>query len=375
MRLLFLFGLLMMFSCYSVKEDEKGTLAIDWSKAEKLENKYAKGFQILKQDKYYRITILNPQDDKIYQSYVLYPKNEEKPALKENEASVAYPISTFTSVSTTHLPFLTLIHQENSLVGFAGKKFVMDSDFISIFEKKDIVELGSDNNINLEKIIELMPDLLMVYPFESLSFNTVNEAGITVFYNTDYLELHPLGKTEWIKVFGLLYDEEDLAEKSFQKIEENYLSVVQFTDTIKNKPIVFTGSHHSSVWYVPGGKSFQAQFLKDAGVNYVWKDNEQNNSLNLAKEVVYEKCINADFWIKVASEKLDYTLAQLKNEDPAFNEFHSVKKQQVIFCNSNEKDYFGKGIVEPDIILKDLVYYFHPGVLKNYQPKYFELLK
>lgn len=373
MRFSVLIIIIFLVGCYSATIDEKGTLEIDWTKAEKIEIKYAKGFEIEKWENYYRIKILNPQDNFIYKTYVLAREKEEKPKLKEGEELIIYPIKTFTSVSTTHLPFIQLIDEKKSLIGFAGKKFILDADFILLGES--VTELGADNNLNIEKIIELMPDLLMVYPFESLTFETVTEAGIPVFYNTDYLELHPLGKVEWIKLFGILFDKNEKALKEFKAIEERYLAIKNTTDTIKVNPTAFTGSYQASTWYVPGGNSFQAQFLKDAGVNYVWKENTQNNSLTLAKEIVYEKCIDVDFWIKVAAENKDYSLTHLKNEDPAFREFKSVINQQVIFCNSNEVDYFGKGIIEPDIILKDLVYFFHPEIFSNYQPKYFHSLQ
>ena len=116
----------------------------------------------------------------------------------------------------------------------------------------------------------------------------------------------------------------------------------------------------------------------------MWKDDPNNNSLSLPAETVIEKCIDADYWLLVSTEKTDFSLEDLISMDPNYKYFKAVKNKNVIFCNSGIKDYFGEAIVEPDIVLKDLLYFFYwrneilsqsqslPDSLR-YQPKYFEI--
>ena len=51
------------------------------------------------------------------------------------------------------------------------------------------------------------------------------------------------------------------------------------------------------VWYLPHGSSHEAQFLKDANVNYLWSDTSGNGSLALSFEAVLEKARDADLWL------------------------------------------------------------------------------
>jgi iron complex transport system substrate-binding protein len=377
-RFSFLVFLFFIWGCRNITPEEKGTFKIDWKKdGIKIENTYAQGFSIDKFKNYYRITVSDPQSKTIYGKYVLYREEDEKPVLSEGETGILYPIKTIASVSTTHLPFIKLLDEKNSLVGYAGQKFVIDPEFVSFFKEKNTIELGSDNQLNHEKVIELNPSTLMVYPFENLNFKKMEDAGIPVFYNTEYLELHPLGKAEWIKVFGLLYGETKYKKsiETYSAIEERYLFIKSMADTINIRPEVFTGTIQSGTWYVPGGKSFQAVFLKDAGSKYIWENDQQNNSLALSPEIVIEKCLDAHFWVLVASCGPQFSLEELKNENDIYDDFSAFKNRNVLFCNSNLSDYFGMGVAEPDKILSDLVYYFHPEILKNYTPQYFQKLK
>ncbi len=374
---LFVF-LLFVFSCRNSSTEEKGTFKIDWEKdAVILDNTYAQGFSIEKFKSYYRITVSDPQSKTMYGKYVLYREEDEKPVLSGGETGIIYPIKTIASVSTTHLPFIKLLNEKKSIVGYAGQKFVIDPEFTKFFKKNNTVELGSDNELNHEKVIELSPTILMVYPFGTLNFKKIEDAGIPVFYNTEYLELHPLGKAEWIKVFGLLYGEAKYiqSKETYSEIEDRYLFIKSMADTIKIRPEVFTGTIQSGTWYVPGGKSFQAVFLKDAGAKYVWEDDQQNNSLALSPEIVIDKCLDAHFWVLVASCSPQFSLEELKNENDIYDDFSAFKNGNILFCNSNLSDYFGMGVAEPDKILSDLVYYFHPELMKNYTPQYFQKLK
>jgi iron complex transport system substrate-binding protein len=189
--------------------------------------------------------------------------------------------------------------------------------------------------------------------------------------------VHPLGKAEWIKIFGLLYGDIDFiaSQAIFASIENNYLKIKKMTGTLVNRPAVFTGTIQSSTWYVPGGKSFQAVFLKDAGAKYIWENDMQNNSLALSPEIVIDKCLDADFWVLVASCSPQFSLKELGNENDVYDDFSAFKNRNILFCNSNSSDYFGMGVAEPDKILNDLVHYFHPELTKNYQPHYFHKLK
>ena len=72
-------------------------------------------------------------------------------------------------------------------------------------------------------ILSISPDLVMMYGIgsESLGYiGKIKELGIKVMFNADYLETDPLGKAEWIKLFGALYCKESMADSIFRSEHE-----------------------------------------------------------------------------------------------------------------------------------------------------------
>ena len=63
------------------------------------------------------------------------------------------------------------------------------------------------------------------------------------------------------------------------------------------RPTVFVGSLWRGTWFMSGGKTYPAQLLRDAGANYLWADDDSQQSLALDFETVYEKAHDADCWI------------------------------------------------------------------------------
>jgi iron complex transport system substrate-binding protein len=86
---------------------------------------------------------------------------------------------------------------------------------------------------------------------------------------------------------------------------------------------------------------------------------------------------DADIWIGVASYN---SLEQLINGDSRYSEFLPYKERQVYSYNKRmgEKggnEYLELGYLRPDIILKDLVTIFHPGLLEGRDLYFYEQLK
>jgi iron complex transport system substrate-binding protein len=182
------------------------------------------------------------------------------------------------------------------------------------------------------------------------------------------METHPLGKAEWIKFIAAFYDKANFADSIFNEIETEYLELLQLTSSIKDKPTVFTGMPWNGAWYIPGAKSFQAQLLKDAGANYLWSEgNNEKSSLTKAKEVVIDEAYDADFWINLNSYN---SIKSIVGYDEKFVGFRSVKEQQ-LFNNDNRlnnksgNDYWETGVIQPQVVLRDLIKIFHPNLIEH----------
>ncbi|PLX04182.1 MAG: iron ABC transporter substrate-binding protein, partial [Marinilabiliales bacterium] len=154
-----------------------------------------------------------------------------------------------------------------------------------------------------------------------------------------------------------------------------YQNYVELAKQVEKRPTVFSDKPFASQWYVPGGKSYIAQLFKDAGADYVWKADSGLASFPLDYELVYKKAVNADYWRIVGSYNDEASHDFLESQNELFTHFDAFKNKKIIWCDAKNTSYFEKGPLEPQILLADLVYCFHPDLLPDYQPVYYRILK
>jgi iron complex transport system substrate-binding protein len=143
--------------------------------------------------------------------------------------------------------------------------------------------------------------------------------------------------------------------------------------TKKLKPSSIAGKPIDSRWYVPAGNSYVAQILNDAGYTYTFSSIKGTNVESKLVEEVVAISENTDYWFFTHSASSTYNLKSLITELPSATSLSCYKQNKIFMCNSETVDVFGEGIMEPQIILKDLVHASTP--FSNYHPKYFKLLK
>lgn len=191
----------------------------------------------------------------------------------------------------------------------------------------------------------------------------------------DYLETEPLGRAEWIRVVGILCGRKEEADAWFDQIECRYLSLKTLCDSVEERPTVFSDLPFNGQWYVAGGKSYIAQLFADAGADYLWADNDKTGSVPLDFEPILAKAQHADFW-RVSNSALQVmTYATLERESDLYALFDAFNQHQMLVCDVVQTGYFERSSMEPDVLLADFIYFFHPELLKGewegYKPKYY----
>lgn len=205
----------------------------------------------------------------------------------------------------------------------------------------------------------------------------VEELGIPVVINAEYLEEHPLGRAEWIKFMALFFNKEQQADSIFQLIEKEYLNTKELAANTSTKPTVLSGVVYSDAWFMPGGQNYAAKLIHDAGCQYIWGADSSKGFLQLSFESVYEKAHAADLWIGVASFG---TLEEIKNADARYTKFNPYKTKEVYTYNVRKgakggSEFLELGYLRPDIILKDLVKIAHPDILPEHELYFYDRLK
>ncbi len=343
---------------------------------------YAQGFTVSYHKNYKLVTINRPfQSAETPLRYILVQCGTPVPKDIKPYQIITVPVRSLVVFSTTHIPHIEKLNVLNKLVGVADLSLVYSSAVRDRFAQNKIKEFAKGGRLNTEAIIRLNPDLITTFAMgnaEADSYPKLQELGLKVVLNAEYLENSPLGRAEWLKFTALFFNQEKLAEQEFKTIADRYAKIAKLAQKVAQKPTVLTGLNYQGTWYVAGGQSYSAQFLKDAGANYLWRDDQTTGSIPLSFEAVFAKGSNADFWLPNASMWL--SLADITKSDPRYAEFTAFRKRQV-FNNTRRRhtdganDFWESGVINPDLILADLVKVFHPELLPDHKLYYFERLE
>ena len=374
-KILFLFLLFFAFGCKKSEAEIPTKSTVSENQVQ-----YATGFSINKYENYSIVTVVNPWPNatKKY-TYILKEKNAIVPDSLQKYTIVSVPIKSIVVTSTTHIPSLEMLEVEKSLVGFPNLNYISSEKVRSLIEQEKVKELGQNQDLNTEVIIDLNPDVFIGYGIDNKNptLDNLEKSGLKIMLNGDWNEQTPLGKAEWIKFFGVLYGKEKQADSIFKSIEKEYTNTLKLAQKVKNKPTVLAGDIFEGTWYLPKGSSWGSQLIKEAGGQYLWAETEGTGSLALSFEIVFEKAKDADFWITSGQYA---SLNEMQKGNSHYNQFQAFQKKKV-YSFSNKKGKTGGNLYyelapnRPDLVLKDLVHVFHPELLPNYTPYFFERIQ
>ena len=369
--------LLFIFSC-------KKEIINNIEKTETLSKiKYAKGFDIVNEKGLKKLIIKSAyqNSDEIFTYRIIKKSKLENVTINNNiDEEIIVPINKIVVTSTTHIPMIELLKKENSIVGFPYSKYVSSKKTRVLIDEGKITEIGKENSLNTEILLDLQPELVVGYSVSSAdkSLTTIQKSGIPVIYNGDWLEETPLGRAEWIKFFGVLFDKEKKADSIFKVIEANYLEAKSIALKSTNKPTILSGAIMSKdIWNLPAGESFVAQYLNDANLDYLWKESKGKGSLSLSFESVFYKGQNADFWIAPGyfSNK-----EQLLNSNELYAKFSAFKNNKIYTPTIKKGEtggviYYELAPTRPDLVLKDIIKITNSDLLPNYELTFFEKMQ
>ncbi len=368
---------LVLFS--SCKSEEPKNVALK-ATGDTISIEYAKGFSIKQFDGYKLLTVNDPwpEADKNF-IYLLAEENSSIPSDLKYDHKVTVPVQKIVVTSTTHIPSIEILNEEQSLIGFPGLDYISSEKTRARISEGLITELGQNESINTEILISLNPDLVIGFAVDgnNKTFNTIQKVGIPVIYNGDWTEESPLGKAEWIKFFGAFYNKDDQASVAFNNIRDSYIASKELAKNSKSKPTVLSGSMYKDQWYVPYGNSWQAQFIKDANANYIYEDTKGSGSIALSFESVLDKSKDAEYWVAPGQFQ---SFQQLLETSSHYAQFTAVRNKKVYtYSNSLGTSggvlYYELAPARPDLVLKDLISIFHPELLPEYQPTFFKALQ
>jgi iron complex transport system substrate-binding protein len=374
---LIFFFLLMILIFNSCKKETNTAKINDTNSLFKSSIKYAKGFDIQVYNDYKKLIIKAPYPNaENQQEFILVSKNTSNKIDKKIENSIAVPLTKIVATSTTHIPMLEFIGEEKSLIGFPNTDFISSVKTRELIKKGSVKDIGNEQDFNTEVLLSLQPDAVIGFTMGNTTkmYNLISKNGIPVIFNGEWLEETPLGRAEWIKLFGALFDKDKIADSLFTDIETKYKNAIQIAKNSSTIPTIMTGILYKDKWNLPAGESFTAQLFKDANTNYLWGDTNGQGSVVLSFESVLDKAKNAEFWLGAGYFTSYSALEEGNSHYTKFDAFDAKK----IYTFSKKRGenggvlFFELAPMQPHIVLQDIIKITHPELLPDYEPFFLE---
>lgn len=352
---------------------ENQTVTID--SAETIVPRHAAGFSVSYRNGYTLLEIADPQHPDSRKFRYALVKDNYNVDIPDNCTIIKIPVKSVVCMTSLQLSNFLKLGLADRVSGITSTRHLHDSIMNERLRKELTHKIGIEGNFDNEIIMSLNPDLIFISPFKRGGYEALRNIDLPLVPHLGYKELTPLGQAEWIKVVGLLTGKAASANKTFEGIERRYNELKAMTESVAERPRVFSGEMRSGNWYAVGGKSFLAQLFADAGADYFLDSNNESGGVTLDYETVYSNAVSAPYWRIVNSFDGDFSYDALASLDTRYTDFDAWKHRGVIYCNMNEVPFYERMPVEPEVVLADFIYVFHPELIPDHKPVYYHLLK
>ena len=269
-------------------------------------------------------------------------------------------------MSSSHIAMLDAIGAVESVVGVSGKDFITNPYIVA--HRHSIADVEYDGNINFELLVAQQPDIVLLYGVTGACSmqSKLDELGIPYIYIGEYVEEDPLGKTEWLVALAEIVGCREQGIAYFTEVPQRYNHLKSMAAAVSSPtPKVMLNTPYADSWFMPSTTSYLARLIADAGGDYIYKKNTSNYSQPIDIEEAALLTTEADIWLNVEGVS---SLQDLRNQYPKFanmpcvlrGEIYSSDKRRVI---GGGNDYWESGVVQPDIVLRDLIKIFHPELV------------
>lgn len=308
--------------------------------------------------------------------YALVKRNKPVPeGLDKEYTVVTVPLERSIIYSSTNSAAIAELDALDAIAGVAEGQYYADSDTIShLIASGRITDIGSSVSPKPETIVNLEPDAILVSPYQNAGHGVIGELGVPIIDFADYMETEPLARAEWIKLLGELYDRRELAQSVYSQVSADYQALVSEAAKQPEHPRVIVETLTSGVWYMPGGRSYMARMLTDAGADYPWSDNQSTGSLQLDMASVIDRASDADIWLMRTFGYMP-TRATLTDISPLNERFKAFKDGRVYACDTKERPVFNDIAFHPERVLLDYIIIFHPDFMPGVETLYYKQIE
>lgn len=344
----------------------------DETPLQRMQLRYATGFSVDYYEEGYKLlTLANGS------RFLIVPEGKELPyGLEEDVVVLCQPIQNIYLVAMAAMSMFDAMDRLD-VIRLSGTK--TEGWYLprvrERMEQGEILYAGKYNEPDYERILQekcqLAIESTMVERADAV-LEKLEEINVPVLIDLSSYESHPLGRCEWIKLYGALLNEEELAEQIFAQQEAYFQEATGFADTGKTVVFFHVSISTENAVIVRTSQDYISQMIMFAGGQYIFEDLHGSNSLSatetLSMESFYARAKDADYILYNTSIAGEVTsLETLLEENPILREFRAVKNGN-FWCTS-KKMYqdtmqLGQMVQEIHQILtqeaEDCVYFYQP---------------
>lgn len=341
--------------------------------------RHARYLDIQKHEGYTVAEITNPWDTtRLLHRYILVPEDSPLPEGNLQGTVIRTPVDNIIVYSSVHASILDILGASDRITGVCEPEYMTCPAIKEGLASGRIKDCGSSVSPSIERIAEARGQVIIASPFENSSYGAAGKLGLPIIEAADYMENTPLGRTEWVRLFGILLDCPERADSLFSAAEHDYNTIkdriaqhIGDNDGESHRPTLLAERKYGASWDVPGGASYMVHIYMDAGADYIFANTASTANVNMSFESVLRKGIDADIWVLKYWSEEPMTYAALEAEYPLYSRFRAFRERHVYGCNTFSTSYYDDIVLHPAWILEDLASIFHPEIFQDHTSRYF----
>lgn len=290
--------------------------------------------------------------------FLIVPEGKPVPeGLDEDITVLLQPVENIYLVATSAMDLFCSLDALDSIAlsGTDADGWYIDEAKAAMEEGK-IVYAGKYNAPDYELILSedcaLAVESTMIYHTPEVK-EKLEQFGIPVLVERSSYESHPLGRTEWMKLYGAVLGKEEQAEEIFNEQAEKLESVLSEENTGKTAAFFYIST--SGYANVRKSGDYVSKMIELAGGKYIFDDlgDEENalSTMNMQMEEFYARAKDADFLIyNSAIDGELTTIDQLLDKSPLLADFKAVQEGNVWCTGKNLfQETTGLGVMIEDM--------------------------
>lgn len=344
----------------------------EMSEGEKME--YSELLRMDVHDGYSVIDIINPWDTTRLLQRLVLAKDLSRHDLPADGVKVRVPLSRALVASTVHCSLLAEWGCLDAVKAVCDREYISVPEVLEAIDNGSITDCGPSMSPVVEKVASVHPDALFLSPYEKMDMGKLESLEVPVILCADYMESSPLGRAEWVKLYGMLFGVEEKAEKAFKATVAEYSRLKALAHAAKTTPSVLSDRAYGQTWYQPSSESTVGRMYADAGATtpFIGRSGYYG-SIPLPTEEVFLKARDCDVWL--VKDERPVTKAILASENKLYCHIEAYRKGNIWTCLTKETRFYEETPFHPDLLLADMIRIFHPELNLPGENRYFKCEK